>query len=104
MEIDADVSGCLPQQPHELTFGRLQRGVRHIVDEPDREIDVNVFRMAVLVFSPLLRRDKTGADDQSPLFQQDVHVASRAPIPSNPPQNHSAASSRLACELALASA
>ena len=28
------------QQPHELTLGRLQRAVRHVVDEPDRELAI----------------------------------------------------------------
>ena len=75
MEIDANVAGGLPQQAHELTFGRLQRGVRHIVDEADREIDVDVFRVTEFILAPLLRRYEAGTDDQSPLFQQDGHVA-----------------------------
>ena len=76
-----DIAGCSSQQSHELTFGRFQRAVRHIVDEPDREVDIDVLRVTVFILAPLLRRYETGTDDQSSLFQQDGHVALRAPIP-----------------------
>ena len=81
MKINANVAGCLSKQAHKLTFGGLQRGVRHIVDEPDREVDINVLRVAEFILAPLLRRYETGTDDQSPLFQQNGHVAPSAPTP-----------------------
>ena len=37
VEVDASVAGGRSQQTHELALGRLQRGIRHVVDEPDRE-------------------------------------------------------------------
>jgi hypothetical protein len=62
----------------------MKRTVRHIVDEADREVDIDVLRVTELILAPLLHRYETRTDDQSPLFQQDGHVAV-----------HSAASSRL---------
>ena len=40
--------GCL-QQAHELAFGRLQRRIRHVVDEPDREVHIGMLRTAEFI-------------------------------------------------------
>src|SRR5579863_1367723 len=97
VEIDANVSGGLPQQPHELAFRRLQRAVRHVVDEPDREVDIDILRMVKFILSPLLRRHEARTDDQPAFFQQERHVK-RVLI------SYSAASSRGCVVQAAASA
>ena len=42
------------QQSHELALGRLQRRIRHVVDEPDREVHVGILRMTEYILSPQL--------------------------------------------------
>ena len=49
VEIDANVPGGLPEQAHELALGRLQRRIRHVVDEPDREVHVGMLRMTEFI-------------------------------------------------------
>jgi len=82
-------------QAHELSFSRLKRRVRHVVDQPDRKLDVGMLRTTEFILFPQLRRGEAGTDDQPPSFQQ--HVMPGPPI-------YSAASSRLCPEQAIASA
>ena len=49
VEIDADIAGGLPQQAHELAFGRLKRRIRHVVDEPDGKVHVGMLRTAEFI-------------------------------------------------------
>ena len=62
------------QQAHELALGRLPGRIRHVVDEPDREVHVGMLRTTEFVLSPQLRRREAWTDDQPPLFQQDGHA------------------------------
>src|ERR1700675_4741692 len=42
VETDLIVAGGRLQQAHELTLGRLQRRVRHVVDQPDGENGIGI--------------------------------------------------------------
>ncbi|MET4824177.1 hypothetical protein ABH972_001766 [Bradyrhizobium ottawaense] len=48
MEADAARTGRRLKQLQELTLGRLQRRIRHVVDEPDRELSAVIAREIAL--------------------------------------------------------
>ncbi len=80
-ETDLIVGGGRLQQAHELTLGRLQRRVRHIVDEPDRENRIGI--APAVKFLGLARLDgrKAGTDDEPVFVEQQGHAWPGRSIP-----------------------
>jgi hypothetical protein len=75
VEANAVIAGGSGQKPHELPFRRLQRAIRHVVDEPDREHAIGRFLTVVeLIGLAHLRRRQRGADNQSTPVVQKGHA------------------------------
>src|SRR6202035_2675227 len=81
VETDLIVAGGRLQQAHELTLGRLQRRVRHVVDQPDGENRIGI--PPAVKFLRLARLDgrEAGLEDEPVFVERQGHAWPGRSIP-----------------------
>src|SRR5579863_2032115 len=80
--MDTVAAGAGRQQAHELALGRLQRSVRHVVDEADGDNTIALAPPEELVVLAQVGRRQRRADDKSVFVEQKRHAG---PVLFTPP-------------------